>query len=180
VRKYLVGQLSGRFADKFLENFHWVKENLWFKDLLEGLCEQKEWEKGVGLVGDVGVGKTHLLSALYKNRVWWSVIAGGRVPVWVTFSDLVAECYEDKSFLREFVEMYDLFFVDDIGSVGMDLREMNVLRELVFRIYDKSKVFCYTSNLSRDNWNVDERVVDRLREICVEIVVRGKSFREGM
>ena len=178
VGKYLLGQLAGhRFADKTLENFVWDVGNGYLRDFFYELIERRDWEKGVGLVGDVGVGKTHLLSALYKNRAWVSVFQGGGVPFWISFFDLVIEYREDRKVLKELVENYDLIFVDDIWSVGASVEERNVVRELVFRCYDGRKVLCYTANWSYERWDVDERVRDRLREMCVEVDLVGSSFR---
>jgi len=176
--KYLLGQLAGhRFADKTLENFMWSGDNSHLKDFFYDLVERDVWERGVGLVGDVGVGKTHLLSALYKNRVWVSVFLGGGVPVWLSFFDLVAEYRENKKVVKELLEMYDVVFVDDIWSVGASSEERNIIRELVFRCYDGKKVLCYTANWSYESWDIDERVKDRLREMCVEIELVGSSLR---
>jgi DNA replication protein DnaC len=176
--RYLLGQLAGhRFADKTLENFVWGKENGHLREFFYDLVERREWERGVGLVGDVGVGKTHLLSALYKNRVWVSVFQGGGVPVWLSFYDLVVEYRENRKVVKELLEMYDVVFVDDIWSVGASSEEKGLIRELVFRCYDVGKVLCYTANWSYERWDVDERVRDRLREMCVEVELVGSSFR---
>jgi DNA replication protein DnaC len=175
---YLLGQLAGhRFADKTLENFVWSGDNSHLKEFFYDLMERDVWERGVGLVGDVGVGKTHLLSALYKNRVWVSVFMGGGVPIWLSFFDLVAEYKENKKVVKELLEMYDVVFVDDIWSVGASSEERNIIRELVFRCYDGKKVLCYTANWSYERWDIDERVKDRLREMCVEIELVGSSLR---
>lgn len=176
--KYLLGQLAGhRFADKTLENFVWNEENRHLREFFYELVGRDVWERGVGLVGDVGVGKTHLLSALYKNRVWVSVFYGGGVPIWMSFFDLVAEYRENKRVVKELLEMYDVVFVDDIWSVGASVEEKNLVRELVLRCYDGGKVLCYTANWSYEKWDIDERVKDRLREMCIEVELVGSSFR---
>jgi DNA replication protein DnaC len=176
--RYLLGQLAGhRFADKTFENFIWSGENAHLREFFYDLVEREVWERGVGLVGDVGVGKTHLLSALYKNRVWVSVFLGGGVPLWLSFFDLVAEYRENRRVVKELLEMYDVVFVDDIWSVGASSEEKNVVRELVFRCYDAKKVLCYTANWSYEKWDIDERVRDRLREMCVEVELVGSSLR---
>lgn len=177
--RYLLGQLAGhRFADKTLENFIWSGENSHLRDFFYGVVgSEGKWEKGVGLVGEVGVGKTHLLSALYKNRVWVSVFLGGGVPIWLSFFDLVVEYRENKKVVKELIETYDLIFVDDVWSVGASSEEKNIVRELVFRCYDAKKVLCYTANWGYEKWDIDERVKDRLREIVVEVELYGSSLR---
>jgi len=177
--RYLLGQLaSHRFADKTLENFIWTSDNSHLKDFFYRLVNDEGiWERGLGLVGDVGVGKTHLLSALYKNRVWVAVFLGGGVPVWLSFFDLVAEYKENRKVVKELVETYDLIFVDDIWSIGASSEEKSIVRELVFRCYDGKKVLCYTANWSYEKWDIDERVRDRLREMVIEVELIGSSLR---
>jgi DNA replication protein DnaC len=178
VIRYLLGQLAGhRFADKTLENFVWNEGNRHLREFFYEVVMKEGWEKGVGLVGEVGVGKTHLLSALYKNRVWVSVFVGGGVPVWFSFMDLVTEYRDNKRILKELLDTYDLVFVDDIWSVGASAEEKNIIRELVFRCYDGKKVLCYTANWSYERWDIDERVKDRMRETSIEIELVGSSFR---
>jgi len=177
--KYSAGHLAGtKFASKTLEDFVWTSENDYVREVVFLLVGLDKWEKGIGFVGDVGVGKTHLLAALYKNRVWRALYHGGDLCVWVWFRDLVGEALKDRQFLREFVSEYDLFFVDDVWSIGASLDEKNVLRELVLRLYDAGKVFSYTANSSFEEWDIDERVRDRLREMVLELRVSGTSYRE--
>jgi len=179
VAKYLVGMLAGhRFADKTLEDFVWSKENDVVKDLIAQLVDELEWKKGLGLVGDVGVGKTHLLASLYKNRVWVSIYKGGGAPIWVSFIDLVSEWKKDKNTVESIVKENDMIFVDDIWSAGMGMDEKNIIRELVLRSYDLNKILCYTANWSYKNWDGDERVKDRLSEMVLELKILGTSFRE--
>jgi DNA replication protein DnaC len=179
--KYLLGQLAGsRFASKTFENFIWTDTNIHLKEFFYNLAEKHLWEKGVGIVGEVGVGKTHLLSALYKNRVWYSVFMNGPIPVWLSFFDLVAGFTENKMFIRDLLDTYDLVFVDDIWNVGAGVNEKGIVRELVFRCYDANKILCYTANWSYEKWDVDERVSDRLREMCIEVELIGSSFRDNL
>jgi DNA replication protein DnaC len=177
--KYLLGQLAGhRFADKTLDNFVWTDDNKHLKEFFYDIVELEVWERGIGLVGDVGVGKTHILSALYKNRVWMSIYCGAGIPVWLSFLDLISEAREDRSFVKELVSSYDIIFVDDLWSGGASAEEKSVIRELVLRCYDSKKLICYTANWGLEKWSVDERVRDRLVEMCVEIEFVGPSFRK--
>jgi DNA replication protein DnaC len=105
------------------------------------------------------------------------VFQGGGVPFWLSFFDLVVEYKENKKVVKELLDTYDLVFVDDIWSVGASVEEKNLLRELVLRCYDSKKVLCYTANWSYERWDIDERVKDRLKEMCIEIQLVGSSFR---
>ena len=176
--RYLLGQLAGhRFANKTLENFVWTEGNKHLRDFFYDIVSREAWERGVGIVGDVGIGKTHILSSLYKNRVWVSIYCRGGIPVWLSFLDLIFEARDDRSFIKELVSSYDIIFVDDFWSGGASAEEKNVIRELVLRCYDSKKLICYTANFSLEKWGVDERVRDRLVEMCIEVELVGSSFR---
>lgn len=176
---YLLGSVAGhRLADRTVEEFIWGDGNEVVREVVYDFFYADDWVKGIGVVGDVGVGKTHLLIALYKNRMWRSVYQGKPVPVWLSFQELLSEVREDKNFVRELVSEFGIIFLDDIWSAGMGWEEKNVLRELVLYCYDKGKVLCYTSNFSVVEWDVDERVKDRVEEMCVEVRLKGSSFRK--
>ena len=176
---YLLGDVSGhRLADRTIENFIWTEENELVKKVVYSFFYSEDWDRGVGIVGGVGVGKTHLLVALYKNRMWRSVYQGRPVPAWLSFQEFVSEARKDRDFVKGLVSEFGIIFVDDVWCAGMGWEEKNLLRELVLYCYDKGKVLCYTSNFSVREWEVDERVKDRIEEMCVEVELKGSSFRK--
>lgn len=177
--RYLLGAVAGhRLADRTFENFVWAEENEVAREILYSFLEKDVWDRGVGLVGDVGVGKSHLLIALYKNRLWVSVYRGAPVPVWLSFVEFVSEARKRREFVEELVSEFGIVFLDDVWSAGMGWDEKDLFRELVMLLYDRGKVLCYTSNFPIERWDLDERVKDRLREMCIEVEIKGFSFRK--
>ncbi|MEM1660835.1 MAG: hypothetical protein QXR17_06835 [Candidatus Bathyarchaeia archaeon] len=178
--RYLVGEIGWhRLYDRTFENFDFSDNRLLQKFLYQKVSEDR-WVKGVALIGDVGVGKTHLLIALYKNRVWEYVYGVERRPVWISWYEFVIDVRKyGRELLNEVVFDNGIFFVDDF-FVRVSEREFEreIIAEFVYRIYDLRKVLCFSSNFEISRVDVDERVKDRLREMVDEVIVRGRSRRD--
>lgn len=178
--KYLVGEVGWhRLYDRTFENFDFSDNRLLQKFLYQKASEGR-WMKGIALIGDVGVGKTHLLIALYKNRVWEYVYGVERRPVWISWYEFVVDVKKyGRELLNEVVFDNGIFFVDDFFVKVMEREfEREVIAEFVYRIYDLRKVLCFSSNFEISKVDVDERVKDRLREMVDEVIVKGRSRRE--
>lgn len=178
--RYLVGEIGWhRLYDRTFENFDFSDNRLLQKFLYQKVSEDR-WVKGVALIGDVGVGKTHLLIALYKNRVWEYVYGVERRPVWISWYEFVIDVRKyGRELLNEVVFDNGIFFVDDF-FVRVSEREFEreIIAEFVYRVYDLRKVLCFSSNFEISRVDVDERVKDRLREMVDEVIVRGRSRRD--
>lgn len=181
MEKFYVGEVGfHRLSRKTLKDFDFTNNEL-LRALIYDLIEREEWEKGIGLIGGVGVGKTHLLINLYKNRAWWAVWYSKKVPIWLQFYDLIMLFRtEGDNALMEVLDRGEIVFVDDfLSTVGERDLEKRVASLIVFTCYDKGKIFCFSSNFSLDHWDVDERVVDRLYEMCEIYEVVGTSKRRS-
>lgn len=176
--KYCIGEIGWhRLASKRLEDYDWSGNEL-AKVMIEGLVARETWDKGLGLVGWTGIGKTHLLVALYKERMYRAVYQqSNQVPVWLPWSELVAEDLK-RIKLAELVAG-DIVFVDDLWSMGQGDEVKKLVKELVFHCYDTGKVLCFSTNVRVKDWDIDERVADRIREMCVVLELKGDS-RRGM
>jgi len=178
---FLVGDIGWhRYARSKIEEFDF-SENLFLRKVLEEKFQQERWDRGIGLWGGVGVGKTFLLVQLYKNRYWWAVKTKGKVgfPVWIDFWELV---YDVKKYgigvLDEIVGSGEVIFIDDFMVRVMDWdMERMVAGYLVYRIYDNRKILCFSTNMRVADWDVDVRVKDRVIEMCSIYEVVGSSRR---
>lgn len=176
---YLVGELGWhRFRFKTLEEFDWAENDL-PRIVIEELVSQSKWTRGIGLVGWTGVGKSHLLVALYKERMWRAIYDESQLPIWTGFNDLIDIWQEDKNELYSIIGRGDLLFVDDLFYSGQGEVEKRVVKEIVFRCYDTEKILCFSSNILLDNLDVDVRVKDRLTEMSKIVQVFGESKRGG-
>lgn len=179
MNKYVVGELGWhRFMLKTLEEFDWAENDL-LRIVIEELVSQSKWTRGIGLVGWTGVGKSHLLVSLYKERMWRCIFEESQLPMWAGFNDLVDIYQEDKAELYSIISRGNLLFVDDLFYSGQGEVEKRVVKEIVFRCYDTEKILCFSSNILLDNLDVDVRVKDRLMEMSKIVQVFGESKRGG-
>lgn len=179
MNNYLIGELGWhRFKFKTLDEFDWSDNDL-LRIIIEEIVSKSKWKDGIGLVGWTGVGKSHLLVSLYKERMWRAIYEESQLPVWVGFNDLIDVWQEDKNELYSIISRGDILFVDDLFYSGQGEVEKRVVKEIVFRCYDTEKVLCFSSNILLDNLDVDARVKDRLQEMTKIIQVFGESKRGG-
>jgi DNA replication protein DnaC len=179
---FMVGDIGwNRLAKKKLEDFDFTGNEV-LKLIINDRIYSEKWDKGIGLYGNVGVGKTHLLVLLYKNRVWWSVNTRGLLPFprWISFYELSMDV---KKHGFEIVEAAigdsSLIFIDDFLMKCFDWEiEKKIASMIIMKSYDYEKKLCFTSNFNVDELDVDRRIVDRLHEMCDLVEVFGKSKRE--
>jgi len=179
MNKYLIGEIAWhRLADKTLEDFDWTGNEL-LEVAVRELVSLNQWERGLGLIGWTGVGKTHLLVALYKQRMWKYVYETQKqAPVWLSFYDLLdLDEGKTKQIVSEILGTVGIVFIDDVWYSGQGEKEKELVKAIVYRCYDLNKVLCWSSNLPVDRWDVDVRVKDRLREMCMVLEVFGESRR---
>lgn len=173
---YIIGEVAyHRLAMKTFEEYMWDGNEI-AKIVIEDVCEKSEWKKGLGLIGFVGTGKTHLLIALYKERMWRAVNENSDIPVWLSFQDAL-ELYKDKEQLWEVLNRGKILFIDDLFCMGYGDIEGSLIRDIVLRCYDTNKILCFTTNILTDNWNVDIRIKDRMKEMCISVDICGESKR---
>lgn len=120
---------------------------------------------------------THLLISLYKERMWRAVNEDSDIPVWLSFQDAL-ELYKDKEQLWEVLNRGKIIFIDDLFCTGYGDIEEHLIRDIVFRCYDSNKTLCFTTNILIDEWHIDVRVKDRIREMCLTIDIMGESHRK--
>ncbi len=178
---FLIGDLGWhKLAHKKVDDFNF-KDNPFLKSVLDIKFSQPKWDKGIGLYGDVGVGKTNLLVLLYKNRYYWSINTKGEngFPVWISFWELVLDVKNNGMELLDSV-MSDksMVFIDDLMMRVIDwTTEKTVASLIIYKMYESDKKLCFTSNFSIDQWDIDERVKDRIIEMCEIYQVNGTSNR---
>lgn len=177
---YALGEVAAhRLAHKILEDYDWAGNDI-AKIIVCDMVELVRWTKGVGFVGWTGVGKTHLLISLYKERMWRTIFEESQLPVWMAFNDIISMWADDKdkSGVLEIIGRADILFIDDLFSTGYGDVENMIVKEIVMKCYDSNKVLCFTSNvLVEQRTDVDARVKDRLKEMCNVIEIEGESRR---
>lgn len=143
-------------------------------------------KKGIFFFGPFGVGKTHLMVALY--RVLARRYSGDGKVYFTTFGNLVNDITEDSknkgsgdsdTFL-EYVCKYDYLFIDDITSHKLSEFELGILRTVFINAYENGRSLVLSGNYSIDNLirvNIEPYLISRLHDICYVFEISGKDRR---
>lgn len=171
-----------------------------YRQVYENFCvnhiQKNKNKKGVLLIGSVGVGKTALMKIMQRlfkdteSRFKW-VQAN-------EFKYLVEE-YTNNEIMSMYGRGCDVdLYIDDIGIAGSDYKKygnsINIISEIIYERYDlyleKGIRTHLSSNLPTkiDKFkypNIDtlsdlygDRIVDRLKEMCETLVIKGESLRK--
>ncbi|MDK8502109.1 ATP-binding protein [Aerococcus sp. UMB1112A] len=157
-------------------------------------------QKGIWLVGGVGIGKSYLLSATAKeiNIKGASVTM---IEVAELFNKYFDQMRKDSDRLEKLMNHYkyvDLLILDDIGAESLRAYDIDkILYPILNERYKKNKLTCFTSNLTimdyasrliyPNNNNLDEqasearakRTIDRINALAVEVQAYGKNRRNN-
>jgi DNA replication protein DnaC len=135
------------------------------------------------LYGGVGVGKTHMATAIGVNLV----NQGKKVKFYKT-PTLVNRLGEAKKqgnlgILLKKIKQADLIILDEWGYIPLDNQGAQLLFQIVADFYEKKSVII-TTNLDFNSWNsifYDEKltaaIIDRLVHHSHLIIFKGKSYR---
>lgn len=135
------------------------------------------------LYGGVGVGKTHMATAIGVNLV----NQGKKVKFYKT-PTLVNRLSEAKKegrlgILLKKINRADLIILDEWGYIPLDNQGAQLLFQIVADFYEKKSVII-TTNLDFNSWNsifYDEKltaaIIDRLVHHSHLIIFKGKSYR---
>lgn len=143
--------------------------------------------KGLFLIGDPGIGKTHLLSSIFRYYMEEGCLFGKDV-VFVQWSDLVTEMVSVMEYgkipesVMDRITNVKILLVDDIrpgwGRVWND-----VFKRLVEKAYEKgTRLFLTTNAESVDDLvgrlNIEDYWLSRLNSLCTFIKLKGEDRRQ--
>lgn len=189
------------------KNGEWYKITEWNREAVHALClyfandsrflgygQDFSLSKGIMLMGKPGVGKSHLMNYFMKNPH-----ASYTVPTCKS----IVEKYRTNWSRDEMstIEFYSILHPADLGhqynqmylgtcfgDLGSEQEansygnKRNVMEEVIFNRYEAGLPFDHTHVTT--NFDADmiekiygERLLDRLREMCNVIVLKGESFR---
>lgn len=143
--------------------------------------EQKE---NVIFLGGVGLGKTHLSSALAYQACLngYSVLYASAIDI-INTLNAAASAGRLKSELKRFVKP-DILLMDELGYLPIDKVGADLLFQVISQRYEVGPIIL-TTNKSFKKWpeifnndsTLTSAVLDRLLHHAETIVVEGKSYR---
>ena len=142
-------------------------------------------DKGsVVFLGNVGIGKTHLATALgyhaclAGHRVLYSTAAGiiNHLSAAANAGNLAYE-------LRRYVKPA-LLVVDELGYLAVDKKGCEILFQVISQRYERAATI-YTTNKAFKQWpsifnndsTITSAILDRVLHHCEAVVIEGRSFR---
>lgn len=131
------------------------------------------YTKGLWLIGDTGVGKTHLISAIINKWIhsgWF----------FITMPDLVAKCREGRS--NEFINFCKKIphlVLDDMGKENVTDFSKEILYSILDHRYSNSLSSFFTSNYTPDflKDKYGEPLVSRMCAMVDCVLVKDKIDR---
>jgi len=131
--------------------------------------------RGLYLVGNPGVGKTHLMFASISD-----LILNTAQTCKVLFFDEIVDAKIRDINRYEIIEScvkYDILYIDDIASLGKKDETLDILQLLLqLRIRAGKKKIFITSNIRPENLG-DIKVTSRIVGMCDIVEVNGKDMR---
>lgn len=159
---------------------------------------------GLLFVGRVGIGKTHLASAVLRELI----VTKGATGLFYSYADLLTEIrdtysdngavkffkdedgnrWETESQILNHVINVDVLLLDELGKVKASEWVLDKVREIIGGRYDKKGTTLITTNFPLDPRQASEislqekigaDMVSRLREMCRLVRMEGVDFRHN-
>lgn len=187
--------MRGRFLERTFESYLTPDEKtakaketaMRYAQNFDGMNQKKN---GLFILGDIGVGKTHLAAAIANN-----LIQRGRSVICMTMIDMLARIkstYDKREISEgEILRIYEtvpLLIIDDMGKEPPTDWGVSKIYAIINSRYEGYKPTIVTSNYT--DTELEKRLtpqsgddmtaratVDRLREMCEALVMEGQSWR---
>lgn len=171
---------------KTLETFNWQWPEAIDRPQVEHLATLRMVENkhnGV-LLGPVGIGKTHLATAIAHKacRAGYKVLYVNAIEA---INDLITAQKQGR--LKEALRRYtlpNLLVLDEIGYLPIDKTGADLLFQIISVRYERGSILLTTNKAFKD-WpgifnndsTLTSAVLDRLLHHCETVVIKGSSYR---
>jgi DNA replication protein DnaC len=171
---------------KTLEQFRWNWPTLINRATVQNLFRLKFLDEKANVIflGGVGLGKTHLATALgyAACRQGKSVLFASAIDVINTLS-LAQEANRLKAELKKYLAP-TLLILDELGYLPIDKRGADLLFQIISLRYEQGSLLI-TSNRAFKHWpqifnndsTLTAAILDRLLHHAETILIEGKSYR---
>lgn len=178
---------AARFpVEKNFETFQWQ----WPKELdrqhVEHLATLRfiKTAGNIVLIGPVGVGKTHLATAIGLNacKQGYKVLYCNTIEA---INDLISAQKQGR--LKDAMKRYTiphLLILDELGYLPVDKAGANLLFQIISQRYERTSTIITTNTpfkdwagIFSDDNAITSAVLDRLLHHCDTVVIKGSSYR---
>lgn len=171
---------------KTLDEFNWLWPKSINRDLIQNLFRLKfiKQKENVVFIGGVGLGKTHLGTALayeacqqgYNVRFATAVDIINTLSVPVPTESLARR-------LKQYTAP-DLLIIDELGYLPVGKKGADLLFQVISARYERGSVII-TTNRGYKDWpktfdndaTITSAVLDRVLHHCETVVIEGRSYR---
>ena len=189
VEYYRWCDIGERLQECWLDNFDVNSGNKKMFDFAQRYIShfQDFAQKGLGAVfeGPVGVGKTHLAVAIFKE-----IVMQDRTAIFIRFTDLVTRMQEARSFTAEdsvsdlvqYFNNAEFCVLDDVGS----LKASDIVRDFLYKVidgrYQHKKPTMITTNYNDEQMKAafGDAIFDRIAGSNIIVPASGASARPLM
>lgn len=171
---------------KTLEQFQWNWPKKINRPQIQQLCRLNFINKKANVIflGGVGMGKTHLASA-----IGYQACLQGYGILFTTAIDVINTLAADMAAgqLKRGLKRYlkpELLILDELGYLPIDKRGADLLFQIISYRYEKGSIMI-TSNRAYKDWpeifnndaTLTSAILDRLLHHAETLVIEGKSYR---
>lgn len=168
-----------------LSNFDWKDKSILKKMVYDFLDEKRD--KGIVLIGDPGIGKTHLLIGIFRELLNKGANLGSDI-LFIEFQKFVNEmmdmCKVQGLLPENVVSQFNakVLIVDDVRPHWSGKFSLGILKRLIEVCYEEKKfLFMSTNANSIDDlakvWQIEDYYLSRLVSISDICFVKGKDRR---
>jgi len=171
---------------KTLEQFQWTWPEEINRPQIQQLCRLRfiEEKGNVIFLGGVGLGKTHLASA-----IGYQACLKGYTVMFTTAIDVINTLTADQAAgqLKKGLKRYlkpALLILDELGYLPIDKHGADLLFQIISYRYEKGSILI-TSNRAYKQWpqifnndaTLTSAILDRLLHHADTLVIKGRSYR---
>lgn len=165
--------------------FDWEKKEA-LREMVSGIVDGKR-QKGMALIGDPGVGKTHLMVGMFKEMLSRGAMLGKDV-LFLSWSEFIQDLFDSMAVgvspesILERVTV-GVLLIDDIRPMGGKMWQ-DILRKLIEKLYDTEGLAVLSTNANSIEdlvkaWQLEDYWLSRLLARFEIVLVRGKDRRIG-
>ena len=171
---------------KTMDQFQWTWPKKINRPMVQQLCRLNfiEQKANVIFLGGVGLGKTHLATA-----IGYQACLKGYTVLFTTAIDVINTLTSDQAAgqLKKGLKKYlkpSLLILDELGYLPIDKHGADLLFQIISYRYEKGSILI-TSNRAYKQWpqifnndaTLTSAILDRLLHHADTLVIEGKSFR---